>query len=618
MDRPTERPETYPFSRFLNARRCYGPSFAPDGTRVAFVADLSGVAEAWSAPTGGGWPEQLTFLNERVGFAEFAPRAERLLVGADVGGDEQVALWLLAPRGEWIRPLTNAPRAMHNHGCWSPDGRHVAYTANELDPAYFDVVIQDVDSGESAILWATRGVYQVEAWSPDGARLLVTEHEAPYRQNLFEIEIATGARRLVTPHSDDARFEGATYGPGGRSIYVRTDLGRDFLGLERFDLGNGSGRPIVEEDWDVDLFSLAPDGKRIAVATNEEGYSRLAILDLATGRKTGVEIPPGVVARGFVGNLRDTLAWSPDGRRLAFSLTTPRETQNVWLADPADGSAWPLTHASVGGIPAEAMAEPELVHYPTFDDRRIPAFLYRAGGVAGRGLAPAVVFIHGGPESQARPGFDAAIQFLVNQGYVVLVPNVRGSTGYGNAYSHLDDVTRRLDSVADANAAARWLGASKIADPGKIAAMGGSYGGYMVLAGLAFHPESWAAGVDLYGVANFVTLLENTHVFRRKLREAEYGSLARDRAFLERASPINHVERIVAPLFAAHGENDIRVPISETEQIVASLQHRGVPVEFIRLPRAGHAIASLEDKLLVYPAIARFLDRHLRPEKLAR
>lgn len=603
---------SFPYVRYLNARRCYGPSFSPDGSRVAFIADISGVPEAWAVPARGGWPEQLTFFGDRVGFVAFAPNRDELVAGADVGGNENVELWLLDRHGASVRPLTHDRRAMHPFGGWSPDGRFIAFSTNERERAYLDVAVEDVAGGEIRTVLQTEGMWYVGGWSPDGQHLVVSRNDSSSNNDLFAVELASGAARLLTSHQGAARFLDPVYRPDSQALYVITDQESNLLRLVQIDLQSGARSIVVEADWDVEGFALSPDGRSIVYALNVDGYSQVFILDLASRERRVVETPPGVIARTLLGSPGDAFAWSPDGRRLGFSLTSPRETTNVWLADPASGQAWPLTHATIGAIPTEAMVEPEIIRYPTFDGRSIPAYLYRPIGSRPNGQQPAVVYIHGGPEAQARPIFDPTIQYLVGQGYVVLQPNVRGSTGYGKDYSHLDDVEKRMDAVADARAGADWLAKSGNAHPRKIAAVGGSYGGFMVLASLATYPDTWAAGVDLFGVANFVTLLENTHPFRRKHREAEYGSLNRDRAFLERISPIRHLDRVVAPLFVAHGENDIRVPISETEQVVAALRSRDVPVEFVRFPNEGHGFVRLENRLAVYPAIAAFLDRYVR------
>jgi dipeptidyl aminopeptidase/acylaminoacyl peptidase len=259
---------------------------------------------------------------------------------------------------------------------------------------------------------------------------------------------------------------------------------------------------------------------------------------------------------------------------------------------------------------------PDLIRYPTFDSDapkgipRIPAWYFRPQGEASEPM-PAIVVVHGGPEGQFRPSFSFLIQYFVNHGYAVLAPNVRGSTGYGVTYSHRDDVRQRMDSVADLAHAALWLKAQPEIDPRRIVVYGGSYGGFMVLSALTTYPELWAAGVDLVGIGNFVTFLENTSAYRRAHREAEYGSLARDREFLESISPANHLEAIAAPLMVIHGANDPRVPVGETEAIVQALRARGVPVEFILFDDEGHGIAKLKNKGVAYPAIVAFLDKQL-------
>ena len=602
----------FTYDRFLNARRCYGPSFSADGSRVAFISDLTGVPQAWTMPARGGWPEQITHTSDRVGLAAFSPRADRLIVGTDVGGNENVQLWLLDGNGATMRSLTENLAAMHVFGGWSPDGRLVAYATNERDRACFDVIVQDVDTGESRTVLQTDGAYTVECWSPDGRRLIVSRTDSSFNNDLFELDLESGASSLLTTHDGNVRFLQPTYRGDGESVFLLTDLDRDYLSLRELEIESGAWQTLFEDDWDVEGYSVAPDGRTVATLTNLEGYTDLIVANLVNGDRRTVEIPRGVAARSFVGNWRDGLVWSADGRRFAFSLTTPRTTQNVWIADPLDGTAWPVTHATIGAIPTEAMVEPEVVHYPTFDAHSIPAFLYRPIGSTADGQSPAVVYIHGGPESQSRPAFDATIQYLAHRGYVVLVPNVRGSTGYGAAYSHLDDVELRMDAVADAKAGADWLVKRGHASRDRIAAMGGSYGGFMVLASLATYPEVWAAGIDLYGVANFITFFQHTHPFRRKHRAAEYGSLEEHRDVLERISPANHLHRVTAPLFVAHGENDIRVPIEETEQVVAALRTRGIPVDFVRLSDEGHGIVRLENKLMVYPAIAAFLDRYVK------
>jgi dipeptidyl aminopeptidase/acylaminoacyl peptidase len=296
--------------------------------------------------------------------------------------------------------------------------------------------------------------------------------------------------------------------------------------------------------------------------------------------------------------------FSPDSGRLAFTLTAPERNPDVWVVDLPDGDARRLTRSSTAGIPPRSFRRPRVVRYTSFDGRRIPALFYERGAED----APVIVNVHGGPESQARPAFAPVTQYLLGRGYAVFFPNVRGSTGYGKAYTHLDDVGLRMDSVEDLAYAAYWL---RERGHGRIAVMGGSYGGFMVLAALTEYPELWTAGVDIVGIANLVTFLQNTGSYRRSLREPEYGSLERDHDLLEFISPIHKAEKIAAPLMVIHGKNDPRVPVGEAEQIVERVRGNGGTVEYILYEDEGHGLAKLKNRLDAYPKIAAFLDRHV-------
>jgi dipeptidyl aminopeptidase/acylaminoacyl peptidase len=301
---------------------------------------------------------------------------------------------------------------------------------------------------------------------------------------------------------------------------------------------------------------------------------------------------------------------------LAFTYTSAVRTMDIYMWDLVDNQVNAVTRSSHGGVPQETFIIPELVHYPTFDQdergqtRRIPAWFYYPQSESQNPL-PVIVMVHGGPESQYRPYYHFLIQYFLQHGYAVLSPNVRGSTGYGKAYSHLDDVEKRMDSVADLAHAAQWLKQQPSIDGERLVVYGGSYGGFMVLAALTQYPDLWAAGVDIVGISNFVTFLENTSDYRRAHREAEYGSLAKDRDLLERISPIRHAERITAPLMVIHGANDPRVPLGEAEQLVEALRARQVPVEFLIFDDEGHGLVRLKNKLVAYPAVVAFLEQHL-------
>jgi len=517
-----------------------------------------------------------------------------------------------------LRPLTEESEAIHCFGGWSHDGERIAWTANRRDPRHFDVSVQDVTTGGITCVWQTEGMNDVAGWLPDDGCLIVVRSHSSFDQDLYLTDLLSGTVRHLTPDRGQTSYGNVRWAVDGRGLNLVPDRGREFSDLAYMDLApTEEGRHaamslLLAPGWDVEALALSSDGRHLAYLTNTDGTSELGLLDEATHRALlGPPIPRGVIGPPRLHRRAPRLDFAPGGRKLAFTLSSPMHNADVWVMDLDAQDASPVTHSSRAGIPRGSFVEPELVHFPSFDGLEIPGLLYLPAGAQRDGHLPAIVEVHGGPESQRRPEFDLLYQYFVNRGYGVFAPNVRGSSGYGLTYVHLDDVEKRMDSVADLAEGARWLADAGVADPRRVAVMGGSYGGFMVLAALTSYPDLWAAGVDIVGIANFVTFLENTAPWRRHLREAEYGSLTTDRELLRDISPIHRVERIMAPLLVIHGANDPRVPIGEAEQIVQALGTRGVPVEYLRYGDEGHGLVRLANRLDAYPKVADFLDRHL-------
>lgn len=627
----------FDFSRYLHIRSAYAPTVSADGNAVAFIANITGVPQVWRIAPEGGWPEQLTFFGERVSSVCYAPCGDHLLFGMDVGGSERTQLFLLNEREAHTLPLTEGyHNAIHYvggvSGGWSPDGSHIAFTANRRNGADFDLYVQQIDGvqpGEATMVHQGSGTHIVQAWGPAGDWLLVKAFHAPANQDLYRIDLADGKLTQLTPHEGDVRYENVILSPDGATIYCACDRDSDVLRAIKIDLATGETTPLSDSCWDVSHLALSPDGSVLAIVFNQDGYSSWRLVELKSQRS--LPTPPLPLGMVFMG-----VCWAPDSSALVFDYTGPQHNADIWyysfdesliaLLEQTTNQYTPVlprsprlvqvTRSSRAGIPQKSFIAPELIHYRSFDEREIPAWLYLPPGVErteGTPLnLPVVVEVHGGPESQRRIEFNLVYQYFLSQGYAILAPNVRGSTGYGKAYEKLDNVELRAHSVADLAHAAYWLRESGIADSKRIAVMGGSYGGYMVLAALTEYPDIWAAGVDIVGIANLVSFLEHTGPWRRHLREAEYGSLARDRDLLVSLSPIHKVDRIVAPLLVIHGANDPRVPVGEAEQIVTSLRERDRPVDYLRFEDEGHGIVKLQNRLVCYPAIAAFLDKYLK------
>ena len=586
----------YEFDRYLKIRAAYGATWSPDGRRLAFLTDITGVPQAWEMPTSGGWPEQLTFDDERVSGVYYSPKENRVVYSMDAGGNERAQLFLLGGGEE--QDLTRAPDAIHYFGGFSPEGERIAFTATRRNGTDFDVFTQDL-FGEPEMVWETSGYHTVADWAPDGSFLVVSRHYSNLDNDLYKLDLSSGEASLLTPHQGDTRFSGARVTPSGNGLFLATDHDGDFMRLAHMDLPTAELEYLTSDEWDVESVELSRDGRWLLASRNVEGYSDFVLFS-GEGRR----LPEPEMPRGIFGGFE----FSPDGDRLAFTLTGPDRNPDVWIVGLPDGEPRRLTRSSTAGIPMRSFKRPEIVRYPTFDGREISALFYEPDAEN----APVIINVHGGPESQSRPLFAPVTQYLLRRGYAVFMPNVRGSTGYGKAYTHLDDVYLRMDSVKDLAHAAGWL---KDRGHRRVAVMGGSYGGFMVLAALTEYPELWAAGVDIVGIANMVTFLENTGSYRRALREPEYGSLERDREFLESISPIYKAQEIKAPLMVIHGKNDPRVPVGEAEQIVENVRNNGGVVEYLLYEDEGHGLAKLKNRLDAYPKIAAFLDLHLADEQ---
>jgi dipeptidyl aminopeptidase/acylaminoacyl peptidase len=605
-------------SRFLNVRSAGGPSFSPDGRFVFFLSNVTGVAQLWQVPVEGGWPTQLTFTGDSVRGAHCSPTRYRLVYSMDSGGNERTQLYRILGTGDhglgdgWdSEPLAADPKAIHAFGGFSSDGDQIAFSANREAPDRFDLYVQKIDGAEAKlIVKGPGGYYSAYGWSPDDKYLLVSRNESNFNQDLFLVEVATGKARCITPHEGEVQYHSAKLSHDGRSVWcASTAKGRDLPGLARIDTDTGRLVFVEEPPHEVEDVEVSPKGRWLAWVVNEGGKGVLTLRDLKANVEHTAPMPLGVV---------HSPTFAPDDGRLAFVFDGPRHNGDVWVWDLPNGvpakKPRQLTHASRAGLDFERFVEPELIRYKSFDGLMIPAWFYppAKGAHKGDGPPPVIVYPHGGPESQTRPSFNALFQYFLQAGYAVLAPNVRGSTGYGVKYMNLDNTVKRMDSVKDLAHAAHWLRDEKRGDPKRLAVFGGSYGGFMVLAQLCFHPDLWAAGIDVVGICNFVTFLEKTGAYRRAHREAEYGNLREHRKFLEEISPINHVDKIRCPLLVIHGANDPRVPVGEAEQIVAALRKRMVPVEYLRYEDEGHGLAKLKNRLDAYPKMVAFLDKHLK------
>ncbi|MCI4360691.1 MAG: alpha/beta fold hydrolase, partial [Thermoplasmata archaeon] len=534
---------------------------------------------------------------ERVGAVQAAPIGARAIVAADTGGDEhwQLALVELDAPQPTLRPLTSQPKVIHTPGRWRPDGQHFVYAANARDPRFFDVLELDADRpGPPRSVLTGDGTHSVA--DVLGSQVLVARATTNLDVDLFLVD---GERTVhVTPHSEELTIASAAIRKDG--VYAAANPGRELTALVRYRGTAGQHEFIQQFPGDLELIRPSPSGDLLALVVNRDGWSETHLFDPETREDRLINNGP----RGVVGQI----AWLPDGSAFLYDLSSV-EGVDVYRRSVETGKERRLTGAA-DRVPVP-IPPPKLGRMKAEDGLGVPYWEYLPPNVPARGT---ILWVHGGPEAQARPGFSPALFFLVSEGWRVVAPNVRGSTGYGRTYVHLDDVRKRMDSVRDLRDLVRDLARAGKAEVGRVGIVGGSYGGFMVLSAATTYPELWGAVVDLVGIANFVTFLERTGVWRRALREAEYGSLERDREFLTSISPLHQAAQIRAPLVVIHGRNDPRVPLFEAEQIVATLQELHRPVELLVFDNEGHGIVRRENQLVAWSRAAAFLSEHLGPK----
>ncbi len=575
-------------------------------TRFAETAQLHVV----TAP--GGMRRQITFFDEPVASATVCPnpRTQKLLLTRDVGGGEFYQIFALDLTTGECRRLTDGT-SRHGSVRWSNRGDRFAFYTTGRNGRDHDLHVAGLDGGSTPIL-EREGLWEILDWAPDDDRLLVRRYVSINECYLYVLDLAGAGLVELMASDEHVAYGQAAFTADGRGVLFSSDAGSEFLHLGHIDLDSGKIHIIKDFGWNVDDLALSHDRRLLAVTTNEDGYSRLHLLDPAGG----AERPAPAIGDGLIAQLR----FSPDDTRLAFTVTTPAAPGDVYTLDLAgDGGLTRWTFSETGGLPAEGFVAPELIHYPTFDavdgrPRRIPAFYYRPPG---EGPHPVIIQIHGGPEGQSRPGFSPAIQYWVREmGLAVLVPNVRGSAGYGKSFLLLDNGRRREDSVRDIGALLDWIDGRDELDAARVAVTGGSYGGYMVLACMTHYSDRLRAGVEIVGIANWVTFLANTQPYRRDLRRAEYGD-ERDpamREFLLQISPVTNVKKITRPLLIAQGLNDPRVPASESEQMVSVIRDAGGTVAYILATDEGHGFAKKTNRDYYDRATVLFLERYLLGE----
>ncbi|HMD16260.1 MAG TPA: S9 family peptidase [Terriglobales bacterium] len=594
-------------------RQVGGATWSPDGKTVAFVSNLSGRNNIWVVPSEGGWPMQLTVSNERQASPTWSPDGKWIAYMSDYDGDEQWDIFLVSPKTGQVVNLTNTREIAEESPAWSHDGRYLAYMVKPKTSSVFEIDIYDTVMRDVKHLTAGTAKDRMNVapiWSADGAFIVYTQEQAKGTDsNIFVVDVATSQSTLLTPHDGEYTYSANDVSPDGKHVLITSNAGDGHDNVGLLDIPSKKIRWLTREKWESSGGSFSPDGKVLTYTGNVDGNSDIYLYDFASGKARALPLPKGVNRTAGRSS-----PFTRDRLRLLYNHTGPTAPGDLWVYNLADGKSHQLTHSLLGGVRAEDMVEPHLVHYPSKDGKwTISAFVYVPYNLPHNPEHPAIVFVHGGPTAQTMNTFNRFVQYMANQGYIAIAPNYRGSTGYGKEFQQANLFDMGGGDLQDVLAAADWIKQTGYVDPKRLILMGGSYGGYLTMMGVTKAPEVWAAGVPIVPFVNWFTEIQNEDPVLQQSDLATMGDLEKNKALYEDRSPINFVDQIKAPLYLLAGGNDPRCPKEEAQQVVDSVKKRGGVVEYKVYENEGHGFAKVENQIDAYKRVADFLKAHVPP-----
>ena len=556
----------------------------------------------------GGARQQLTFYDEPVASASFVPDGKSFLFSKDVGGNEFSQLYRFQRTSSRVTLLTDGGRSQNGSVIWNHEGNRIAYASTRRNGADRDIWIMPPSEPEKdhLLVELTGGGWRPLDWSHDDSKLLLLEYLSINKSNLAVVDVVSGRRQYVTPLDSHVSYGTARFSTEEGVLWVTCDRDSEFQRLGRLQSESNTFTASTDDiEWNVESFEVSSDGSRVAFLTNEAGVSKLYVLDAAADKYRLVEnLPQGVFS------LCD---WHKSGKEIAVTISSARSTSDVYSIDGQTLAVTRWTESELGGLQPKQLAEPELIHWKSFDDREISGFQYMPPERFS-GKRPVIINIHGGPESQTRPSFLGRWNYFINElGVAIIYPNVRGSNGYGKTFLQLDNGLKRLDSVRDIGTLLDHIASDPRLDAERVMVTGGSYGGYMTLAVATTYNDRIACALDVVGISNFATFLKNTESYRRDLRRAEYGD-ERDpemSKFFEEMAPLNHAGKITKPLLVVQGGNDPRVPLSEAEQMVAKVKANGTPIWYLMAKDEGHGFRKKNNVDFQFYVTIMFVKEHL-------
>ncbi len=599
--------------RLFMTRSVQATAWSPDGKTIAFISNISGRNNIWLVPAEGGWPTQLTVSDQRQASTAWSPDGKWIAYMSDYDGDEQWDIFFVSPKTGQVVNITNTREISEEHPTWSRDGRYLAYTVKprtssvyEID--IFDTLMRDIRHLTMGTPKDRMNVHPI--WSADGKKMAYTQQQAKGTDsNIFIADIATGKSALLTPHEGEQLYTANEFSPDGGHLLITSNAGNGYENVGLLDIASKKIEWLTQDKWEIEGGNFSPDGKSVSWTANVDGNADIYVYNLVSNKTTCLPLPRGVNGLGGAES-----AFTRDGSHLLYHHNGPTSPNDVWVYTLADGQSRQITNSLVAGVRSEDMVEPFLVHYPSRDGKwTISAFVYVPYNMARSGQNAAVVYVHGGPAAQTVNSFSRIIQHMVNQGYLVIAPNYRGSTGYGKEFQHANLFDMGGGDLQDVLAAADWVRQTGYLDSKKIALMGASYGGYMTMMGVTKAPEVWAAGVPIVPFVNYFTEIANEDPVLREMDLATMGDPEKNKDLFQDRSPIFFVDQIKAPLLLLAGGNDPRCPKEEAQQVVDAVKKRGGVADYKVYENEGHGFARVENQIDAYRRVSAFLKARVAP-----
>ncbi len=602
-----KQPRRYTIEQFMATTSVNGASFSRDEKQVLFNSNASRIFNAYVLPVGGGTPRALTSSTTDSTYAVgFFYNDDRILFTRDQGGNEQNHLYVRELDGA-ERDLTPGAKLKAAFAGWQPDGKAFYVSTNERDPKYFDLYRYDAQTYARTLVYQNETGRTVSAISRDGRYLALDKPNTTADSDVYLYDVQTRETKHISQHQGTASYSAEDFDPDSKRLLFATNDGGEFTRIRAYDLATGAVTDVEQADWDIAGTGYSRNGRHRISYVNEDGSIRMRVVDSATGKPVALPKTGGGEMRGAV--------FSDSGNLVAFYVNGDRSPNNLYVHDFRSNKTTQLTRSLSPEIDPNDLVEAEVVRFTSFDGTVIPSIFYKPKGASNANKVPAVVYVHGGPGGQTMRGYNAQIQYLVNHGYAVLGINNRGSSGYGKTFFTADDRKHGQEPLWDCVEAKTWLASLGWVDPGRIGIMGGSYGGYMTLAALAFRPEAFKVGIDIFGVSNWIRTLESIPPYWESQRKALYdeiGDPVKDKAFLTATSPLFHAANIRKPLMVIQGANDPRVIKPESDEIVEAVRKNGVEVEYVVFADEGHGFSKKKNQAEASAKILAFLDKHLK------